>query len=294
MNVLSGLERYFNQKIEEENLYEKDDESAHSVVALKRKAAVGTKNEKAPEEKEFLLEKATTCPVCQNQFRTPVLKTSRARRLQPDQDLRPNFANIDANKYDVACCPKCGYSALNRNFAKLSQLQIKLLREGVQSKFEPSAVKFANDKVFSYETAIDRYKLALFNSIVKKGKDSEKAFICLKISWLYRGWLEELDKDGGIDAQVKSSYEKEERMYYEQAYEGFVNAIARENPPICGMDESTLDLLMGSMAYRLQKYEQASHFVSTVLGSKTASRNAKDRAFDLKELIIEELHDSRA
>jgi hypothetical protein len=294
MNVLSGLERYFKEKIEEENLYEKkEDADAAGVVALKRKAAAA-KAEKAPEEKEFLLEKTTTCPVCQNVFRTPVLKTSRARRLQPDQDLRPCFANIDANKYDVSCCPKCGYTALNRNYATLSPLQIKLLKDGVQSKFEPSAVKFADDKVFSYETAIDRYKLALFNSLIKRGKDSEKAFICLKISWLYRGWLEELDRDGGIDAQTKASYEKDERLYYEQAYEGFINAIASENPPICGMDEYTLDLLMGSMAYRLQKYEQASHFISSVLASKTASRNAKDRAFDLKELIIEELHGTRA
>jgi uncharacterized protein (DUF2225 family) len=295
MNVLSGLEKYFKQKVEAVDIYENDEVEEAGEPALRRKKAdTSGKTDKVPSEEEFLLEKSFTCPVCQNTFRSPVLKTSRARRLQPDQDLRPNFANIDANKYDVSCCPKCGYSALNRNFATLSTLQVKLLKEGIESIFSPEAVKFADSKVFSYETAIDRYKLALFNSLVKKGRDSEKAFICLKLSWLYRGWLEKMDGESGVDEKVKASCEKCERLYYEKAYEGFVNAIARENPPICNMDESTLDLLMGSMAYRLQKYEQASHFISSVLGSKVASKNAKDRAFDLKELIIEELHNTKA
>lgn len=292
MNVLSGLEKYFNQKLDEEHLYEDEKKERPVIVPFKRKAvnAAEEKKDNVPSEEYYLLEKTTTCPVCQNVFHTPSLRTSRARRLQPDEDLRPCFANIDANKYDVAVCPKCGYSALNRNFASLSPLQVKMLREGVQDKFEPSAVQFANDKFFSYETAIDRYKLALFNTLVKMGKDSEKAFICLKISWLYRGWLEEIDRKGGVDEQTKAHYEQEEILYYGQAYDGFIKAISSEHPPICGMDESTLDLLMGSMACRLQKYEEASHFISSVLGSKVASRNAKDRAFDLKERIIEELH----
>jgi hypothetical protein len=295
MNVLTGLEKYFNQEIDVGCIFDDKEVQEPTGGALKRKAASAQDAGKAEvNEAEYLLEKTTTCPVCQNVFKTPVLKTSRARRLQPDEDLRPCFANIDANKYDVACCPKCGYSALNRNFSGLSQLQIKLLREGVQDKFEPSSVKFANDKVFSYESAVDRYKLALYNSIIKMARDSEKAFTCLKLAWLYRGWLEELDRTGGADAKQKAEYEKEERLYYEQAYEGFIKAMANENPPICGMDENTLDLLMGSMAYRLQKYEQASRFVSSVLTSKVASRNAKDRAFDLKEEILQEIRNTKA
>ena len=43
------------------------------------------------------------------------------------------------------------------------------------------------DRPYSYEKAIERYKLALYNTLVKKGKNSEKAYECLKISWLYRG-----------------------------------------------------------------------------------------------------------
>ncbi|MBR2057863.1 MAG: DUF2225 domain-containing protein, partial [Fibrobacter sp.] len=42
-----------------------------------------------------------------------------------------------------------------------------------------------SDKAPDYDTSIERYKLALYNSMVKRAKISEKSYICLKIAWLY-------------------------------------------------------------------------------------------------------------
>jgi hypothetical protein len=240
-------------------------------------------------EEEFLLDKSVRCPVCDSMFQTRVIKAGRAMRLQPEQDLRPRFRYVDTNKYDVSSCPNCGYTAINRYFPHLSPVQVRLLREGVQGRFCPSAVKSGEESVLSYETAIERYKLALFSTVVKKGKASEKAYVCLKLSWLYRGWLEQLEKEGGLDAQQRQVYEEEQNTYYEQAYEGFLKAIATEFYPICGMEESTVNLLMANMAFRLKKYDQASHFVSAILLSNAASHKVKDRARDLKEDIIREI-----
>jgi hypothetical protein len=236
-------------------------------------------------EEEFLLDKSARCPVCETAFKTRAVKSGRARRLPPDQDLRPRFAYIDTNKYDVISCPNCGYSAMSRFFPNVTPLQIKMLKEGVQSKFKPSGEK-GPEPVLSYEAAIERYKLAFVSATVKKGKVSEIAYVCLKISWLYRGWLEEQEQLGTCDEQRKAVYQKAENTYYEKAYEGFIKAIQTEDYPICGMDECTHNLLMASMAYRLQKYDYASSFVSRVLTSKVASPSAKDRAMDLKEEIV--------
>jgi hypothetical protein len=159
----------------------------------------------------------------------------------------------------------------------------------VQSKFKPSAVKNEAETVLSYDTAIERYKLALFSATVKKSKVSEIAYVCLKISWLYRGWIEEQEQQGDFDEQRKAAYQKQEDTYYEKAYEGFIKAIQTEDYPISGMDECTHNLLMANMAYRLQKYDYASSFVSRVLTSKVASPSAKDRAMDLKEEIVRSL-----
>ena len=82
--------------------------------------------------------------------------------------------------------------------------------------------------------------------------------------------------------------------YYQQAYEGFLKAIASENFPMCGMEESTVNLLMANISFRLGKYDNASRFVSMILTSHVASRGAKDRAMTLKDQIIAKIHEEKA
>jgi uncharacterized protein (DUF2225 family) len=180
---------------------------------------------------------------------------------------------------------------MNRYFTHLSTGQVKMIEEGVCHKFKgQKQPKEEPMEPYSYEKAIERYKLALYNTLVKKGKNSEKAYECLKISWLYRGWIEELSKAEKKDEKTLAECRKEEATYYEQAYEGFLKAIASENFPMCGMEESTVNLLMANMAYKLGKVDIASRFISMILTSQAASRVAKDRAMLLKEEIIAKLH----
>ena len=246
------------------------------------------KKEPVHSETEFLLDKSIRCPVCDNVFRTRMVKTGRVKRMEPDFDLRPRFQYIDTNKYDVSSCPQCGYTAMNRYFTHLSTGQVKMIEEGVCHKFKgQKQPKEEPMEPYSYEKAIERYKLALYNTLVKKGKNSEKAYECLKISWLYRGWIEELSKAEKKDEKTLAECRKEEATYYEQAYEGFLKAIASENFPMCGMEESTVNLLMANMAYKLGKVDIASRFISMILTSQAASRVAKDRAMLLKEEIMQ-------
>jgi len=88
--------------------------------------------------------------------------------------------------------------------------QIKLIKEKICANFKPTGEEPA---VYDYDTAINRYKLALFNTLVKKGKASEKAYTCLKISWLYRGKLEGMDeKDASLEQERSKYREKKNRM----------------------------------------------------------------------------------
>lgn len=284
MNLLEGLEKFGLDHMDTEHLFEDEKkEAASEETKAEVKEIVHT-------EKEFLLEKSIRCPVCDTVFRTKMVKTGRVKRLEPDFDLRPRFQYIDTNKYDVASCPKCGYTAMHRYFSHLSSGQIKMIDEGVRRKYKP--VKQEEPEEYSYDEAIERYKLALYNTLVKKGKSSEKAFECLKMSWLYRGKVEELMASEQKDAEAIKESQKEERLYYEQAYEGFIKAIASESFPMCGMEESTINLLVASMAFKLEKYDIASRFVSLVLTSHAAGRSAKERAMDLKETIIKQLHNA--
>ena len=83
---------------------------------------------------------------------------------------------------------------------------------------------------------------------------------------------------------------EEEDAYYKQAYEGFMKAIASESFPMCGMEESTVNILLANMAFKLEKYDASSKLVSAILASRVASRSVKDRAMTLKEEIIKKLH----
>ena len=194
MNLLEGLEKFGLDKMDTEHIFE---EEKKEVAPAKPQATV---KEEVHSEKEFLLEKSIRCPVCDTVFKTKMVKTGRVKRLEPDFDLRPRFQYIDTNKYDVSSCPKCGYTAMNRYFSHLSSAQIKMIDEGVRRKFKQT--NLVEPEEYSYEEAIERYKLALYNTLVKKGKASEKAFECLKISWLYRGRKEELMASADKDANM--------------------------------------------------------------------------------------------
>ncbi len=284
-NLLSGLGKFGLDENVSNNLFA--DDSEKKVVAAKDESG---KVVEVPTEDNFLLLKSIRCPVCDGVFRITSIKSGRAKRKEPDMDLRPRFEYIDTNKYDVASCPKCGYTAINRYFPNLSSLQTRLIKEGVCAKFKTPPVKAIEEiEILDYDAAIERYKLALYTTIVKHGAVSEKAYECLKIAWLLRGKMEELAQDKEKNKEALEAAKKEYDNFYQQAFDGFVKAMSSESYPLCGMDESTVDLLIAAMAFNLGKYDYASRFVSSLIVSRTASANIKKRAHDMKELIIEKL-----
>lgn len=123
------------------------------------------------EEKDLIFDKTFTCPVCGEDFPAKIMKTGKARLLSTDQDLRAKYEGIDAVKYDVILCPHCGYAALNRYFNSLNKVYIKLIKENISSKVQ---LHTYDDDIYSYEEAIERYKLCLANAVVKRAHASEK------------------------------------------------------------------------------------------------------------------------
>ena len=282
--LLGGLEKY---GLDEETLQKAFDETAKQI---KTKKTVKETKAVVLSEEDFILLKSAVCPICDNVFSTMAVKSGKARRLQPDFDLRPRFESIDVNKYDVTSCRKCGYTALNKEFAHLTAGQMKLISEGVKKNFKLIDEGFS-DKAPDYETSIERYKLALYNAMVKRAKISEKSYICLKIAWLFRGKIELLIKEGNLEpaklAQEIEACKKEELKFYGNAYNGLIEARGTESFPICGMDTNTFEMLLSAMAFNLDKLEDATRFVSALLISRTVSSGIKNRAIDLKEMILE-------
>lgn len=270
-DILSGLKNLGLGKLEGAKLY---DEEAPKERHVKVVAApkVSTIN-----EKDLIYDKSFTCPVCDNKFTAKIMKTGKSRLLGMDLDLKPKYDGIDSVKYDVQVCPQCKYAALTSYFPSILSAQAKMIRENISNQV---SISVHNDEIYTYEEALERYQLALACAIVKHAKDSEKAYVCLRYAWTIRGYRETVpQKDTELEAQ--------ELECIKNALEGFINARQKESLPICGMDQNTLDYLIAALAYEVKRDDIAAKMVSGLLGSTTANSRMKDKARELKQLILD-------
>lgn len=240
-------------------------------------------------EEDFIFDKTHTCPVCDNEFKSKSIKTGKVKLLGADSDLRPKYQLVDSLKYDAIVCPSCGYSALNRFFNYMTAPQAKLIKEQITVNFRGIE---NNGEIYTYDEAIARHKLVLVNTIVKKAKNSERAYTCLKIAWLLRGKVETLPADTDNYDQEIAKLKSEEDEFIYNAYEGFTTAFSKEMFPMCGMDENTVTYLVADLARRCGKFDEAGRWISKVLVARDANERIKSKARDLKELIVQNKRDN--
>lgn len=271
--LLSGLESLGLGNLENVKIFDKD----------KKKEAEKAKEEaKAPEftETDFIYDKNFKCPVCDKTFSAKIMKTGRAKLKKTDFDLRPIYEGFVAEKYDVLLCPTCGYAALGRYFTTLLPTQTRLIKENITSNI---VLTKYDDDTYSFEQAMERYKIALACSVVKRAKASEKAYVCLRLAWLLRSYREFLESQEGDFTELMKELQAQEDEYETNAYNGFIEARSSEDVPIAGMDAVTLDYLLAQIAFKLKDYSNCSRMVSGILTSPSANARIKDKVRELKE-----------
>lgn len=279
--ILSGLAELGLDDLENIEIYS-DEEKEKQVKEKQKREIIAV----VVEEKDLIYDRTFECPVCGENFVAKIMKTGKAKLIRTDQDLRPKYEGIDAAKYDVQLCTHCGYAALSRYFTGIGSMQAKMIRENISKKVQ---LRSYRGEVYSYDEAVDRYKLTLANALVKRAKASEKAFICLKSAWLFRGYAESLEQEGNTDGAKLAELKSQEEEYLENAFNGFLEARQSEGYPMCGMDEITVDYLLAVLATRFKKYEVASKLVASILTSTAANSRTKDKARALKNQILAEL-----
>ena len=229
-------------------------------------------------EGTYIFMKSYVCPVCESKLSVPTVMTGKARMVKQDWDLRPVFTDIDTIKYDVIHCNHCGYAVLKRYFGVLAKPHKELLRKGIAENYKPIPEAM---RIYTYEEALIRFKLALLNAEVRQAHDSEKGLISLKIAWLCRGAKEELGDPESFNRPVKIKYDKYNEMeekYLERAMNLFLIARQSETPPIAGMNEIALDFLLASLCGHFDRVEDAARLVSGILQSKQSNNSQKDKA----------------
>ncbi len=282
--LLSGLEQFGLGNLENMDLYESQKKADKGAEGGKAAAPV-------VQEQDFLFDKSFTCPICDKEFKARTVKIGKAKLAGSDLDLRPRYEQIDLLKYDVIMCPDCGYAALSRFFKYVTSPQAKNIREKITSTFKPQKQE---KEIYTYDEALERYKLTLVNAIVKQTRASEKAYICLKTAWLLRGKAEHLDKNLPDYAAQKKQCEDEENEFLRNALEGFLAARQTESFPMCGMDEPTVDYVIAVTAMRFDQYDLSSRLIQGILQSSTANPRMKDKARDIKDMLMQKIKEKNA
>ncbi|MDY2608483.1 MAG: DUF2225 domain-containing protein, partial [Lachnospiraceae bacterium] len=82
MSLFSGLEKFGLGKLEKMEVFEED---------AKKKAAGTDKKTEKPKitEEDLLFDKTFTCPVCDEEFHSKMIRTGKVKLLSADTDLRP-------------------------------------------------------------------------------------------------------------------------------------------------------------------------------------------------------------
>lgn len=282
--LLAGLDQFGLGNLEGMNLYDSPEEK--SAIASQMAPQTPT-----VQEQDFIFDKTFTCPLCDEEFKSKTVKIGKAKLLGTDLDLRPKYEQVDLLKYDIIACPYCGYSALSRYFKFLTAPQAKRVKEVISKSFKAQKEQSV---IYSYEEALERYKLTLANAIVKQSKASEKAYICLKTAWLLRGMQENLDKNDPEYAKKLEDAKNQENEFLQNALEGFLAARQTEGYPMCGMDESTVDYLIAVTAMRFEQYDVATKLVAAILASPATNPRMKERTRDVKDMLLKKIKEKNS
>ncbi|MEZ0536900.1 DUF2225 domain-containing protein [Caldicellulosiruptoraceae bacterium PP1] len=201
-----------------------------------------------------LYEKNWNCPVCNNNFKAPAVKSSAIKLDKKDTDFCLYYKGINPLFYDVIVCPNCGYSALSKNFNKITNKDIESIKEKVCSKWLKRNIPFERTEL----DAISLYKLALISAISKfKINKFEVAGILLRIAWLYR-YLNDT---------------KNELEYLSLALNNYLEVYEDNSTVSDELDSATIMYLIAELYRRIGNFEQSKRWFSMLISSKEARQN---------------------
>lgn len=268
-NLFKELETLGIENLDGIELYKKDREIKKTMPSTN-----GLSN-------DILYLRKTVCPICEQHFKTPTVRVGRVRFKGTDLDLRPQYEGFDPMLYDVVACPSCGYAALNKYFKTVSDFKCVNVRQKISANYKGKNYP----EVFEYKIAIERYKLAIVCGIVGQDPTSRKAYLCMKIAWLYRSYAETVIRDEELIKEL-NSYEV---SFLKQALEGFLIAFEKESFPIMGIDQGMMEYLIAELYRRTGDVKSARLWLSKVLKRPGTAKRLQDKISEVRKLIQEEI-----
>jgi len=276
-DIFEGLEGLGLDHIEEDALFEQGNKIEDTELMRKQQEEV---------IRDILFDGKAECPVCDMRFTTRKVKSGKLKLVKSDTDLRPIYDKLDPLLYDVTVCPTCGYASLAKTFKYVKEALVPVFKDKVSTKYQSK--KYPD--IYNYDIAIEQYKLALYDGLLLNISNCEKAYLCLKLAWLYRGKQE---NDGDLEPNTVTESSENEMAFLEQAYLGFKMAIDKEPFPQLGIDSLTVHYLIGELARRLGYLDEAFEVMRKLSISNRITHRLKMRVTTVKELIVEQFNEEK-
>ena len=219
---------------------------------------------------QFLYNKEVTCPVCSKKINVTKVKSKGSKVSKRDTDFCVFYEGINPLFYDVWVCENCGYAAQSERFEEIPTKDAKLILQKLTPRWNKRS--FAGER--SIDTAIETFKLLLFNLQLRGAKSSEYARACIRIAWLYR---------------MKNDEKEQEFLIF--ALKHYTDTYEKENFPVDKLDEYTCLYIIGELNRRAGKYEEAVKWLSRLMSSPDARKNPGliDTARDQFQLVKDQL-----
>ncbi|MCL2169000.1 MAG: DUF2225 domain-containing protein [Defluviitaleaceae bacterium] len=259
LDIFGGLEKFGFQEIIEKDI--------NIFESPKPKKTTEVTAPKVFDINNIVYAKKFNCPVCLGIFESYVVKTGKTRLEGIEYDLRSVYTPIEPLFYDILSCSLCGYTGDTKTFDRISNKQVELLLTELKPHYKHQEYPIEP----SVEQAIDRYKLALLTATIKKGKQGEKAYFCMKLTWLYR---------------IKGDDPLNEKKFAILTIKGLTRALEEERTPIMGMEEVTILYIIAAFSKFLGNNKNALKILSSIITSRKSSERLRDRARDLKDDIM--------
>lgn len=248
-NLFQGLDKIGFNNTENINIYKKP---------TLKEAEIKKATNKIIDPLTLLFDKTIDCPVCYTKFKTASVKKEGYRIDKRDSDSLIYYKDINPYLYDIILCPKCGYAALKNDFSKLRNYQ----RIHIIQNITPKYISKEYPRLLDINLAIERYKLALLNSVYIDSPASTKAILCLRLGWLYR---------------LKGSYDNE-IIFLKKAVEGLEFAYTNELFPIYGMNVYSLEYLIGELYRRIGNFDSSLKWFSNLIVKTGVDSKLKEKA----------------
>ena len=131
---------------------------------------------------DSLYGKELICPACKKKIEITKVRSKACVIKSKDTDFCLYYEGINPIFYDVWVCEYCGYAAQGERFEELTDEEAKKIMKSISTFWKSR--KFNGER--NLETAMETFKLALYNLQKMDAKASDLAKVCIRIAWLYR------------------------------------------------------------------------------------------------------------